>query len=344
MNASNFLLKTIIAVLLAALAGHPIAHAQSKKIRIRIESDSAFHKRTQNSIIITAKRDSINLDSVMKKMEISIKKIEDQLNEIEDIQIEIEMDENDTDTFRINLPQSPKITKIEPVTREFHHYIGFLYVQQNPSDVQTQTTTGGVITNGMPELNTAKSLHYGLEQLWGLNLIKGKLRFFTGLRYDVYNFRFQSNFVRLTENAPEFQAITVGGPTVDPIPMEKSKLVANYIGVPIGIGWQSSPGRWETSESDGSNTSYNETPKFSIKAGVHTGYRISAHTKIKESGGNTTKQYDDFNLNNFIIAPFINFEYEDLGVYMRYPLTNMLKTGQGADSQCLQFGITLKFS
>jgi hypothetical protein len=344
MNASNILLKTIIAVLLAALAGHPIAHAQSKKIRIRIESDSAFHKRTQNSIIITAKRDSINLDSVMKKMEISIKKIEDQLNEIEDIQIEIEMDENDTDTFRINLPQSPKITKIEPVTREFHHYIGFLYVQQNPSDVQTQTTTGGVITNGMPELNTAKSLHYGLEQLWGLNLIKGKLRFFTGLRYDVYNFRFQSNFVRLTENAPEFQAITVGGPTVDPIPMEKSKLVANYIGVPIGIGWQSSPGRWETSESDGSNTSYNETPKFSIKAGVHTGYRISAHTKIKESGGNTTKQYDDFNLNNFIIAPFINFEYEDLGVYMRYPLTKMLKTGQGANSQCLQFGITLKFS
>jgi len=343
MNASNILLKTIIAVLLAVLAGHPIAHAQSKKIRIRIESDSAFHKRTQNSIIITAKRDSINLDSVMKKMEISIKKIEDQLNEIEDIQIEIEMDENDTDTFRINLPQSPKITKIEPVTREFHHYIGFLYVQQNP-DFKTQTTPGGVMTNGMPELNTAKSLHYGLEQLWGLNLIKGKLRFFTGLRYDVYNFRFQSNFVRLTENAPEFQAITVGGPTVDPIPMEKSKLVANYIGVPIAIGYQSSPGRWETSESDGSNTSYNETPKFSIKAGVHTGYLLSSHAKLKESGGNTTKQYDDFNLNNFIIAPFINFEYEDLGVYMRYPLTHIFKTGQGANSQCLQFGITLKFT
>ncbi len=291
MNASNILLKTIIAVLLAALAGHPIAKAQSKKIIIRIESDSTIN-----------------------------------------------------DTFRINLPQSPKITRIEPVTREFHHYMGFLYVQQNPSDVKTQTNPYGVITNGMPELNTAKSLHYGLEQLWGLNLIKGKLRFFTGLRYDAYNFRFQSNFVRLTENAPEFQAITVGGPTIDPIPMEKSKLVANYIGVPIAIGWQSSPGRWETSESDGSNTSYNETPKFSIKAGVHTGYLLSSHAKLKESGGNTTKQYDDFNLNNFIIAPFINFEYEDLGVYMRYPTTNIFKTGQGANSQCLQFGITLKLT
>jgi hypothetical protein len=217
-------------------------------------------------------------------------------------------------------------------------------VQQNPADVNTQATTGGPVTNGMPELNAAKSLHYGLEQLWGLNLIKGKLRFFTGLRYDVYNYRFQSNFVRLTENAPEFQAITVGGPTVDPIPMEKSKLVANYIGVPLAIGWQSNPSRWETSESDGSITSYNETPKFSIKAGVHTGYLISSHAKLKESGGNTTKQYDDFNLNNFIVAPFINLEYEDVGLYLRYPLTNMFKSKQGANSQCLQFGITLKFT
>lgn len=326
MNATNFLLKTIIAVLLAALAGHPIAHAQTKKSRIRIESPSAFHKRTQNSVIIADKHDSIALE------------------------LEILSNEKDTfrfsipQTFRLSLPQAPKISKIEPVIREFHHYFGFLYVQQNPADVNTQATTGGPITNGMPELNAAKSLHYGLEQLWGLNLIKGKLRFFTGLRYDVYNYRFQSNFVRLTENAPEFQAITVGGPTVDPIPMEKSKLVANYIGIPLAIGWQSNPSRWETSESDGSTTSYNETPKFSIKAGIHTGYLISSHAKLKESGGNITKQYDDFNLNNFIVAPFINLEYEDLGLYMRYPLTNMFKTGQGANSQCLQFGITLKFT
>lgn len=331
MNAPNFLLKTIIAVLLAALAGHPIAHAQTKKIIIRIDADST-------------QRDSIALDSLLKKMENSMKKMESQLNRMNDIHVEIEMNETDIDTFRINLSQTPHITRIEPVNREFHHYIGFLYVQQNPSDVKTQTNPGGVMTNGMPELNTAKSLHYGLEQLWGLNLIKGKLRFFTGLRYDVYNFRFQSNFVRLTENAPEFQAITVGGPSVDQIPMEKSKLVANYIGVPIAIGYQSSPGRWETSESNGNNTSYNETPKFSIKAGVHTGYLISSHAKLKESGGNTTKQYDDFNLNNFIIAPFVNFEYEDVGVYMRYPLTHIFKTGQGANSQCLQFGITLKFT
>lgn len=64
MNASNFLLKTIIAVLLAALAGHPIAHAQTKKIIIRIDADSTIH-----------------------------------------------------DTFSINLPQAPKISKIEPVIR-----------------------------------------------------------------------------------------------------------------------------------------------------------------------------------------------------------------------------------
>ena len=91
--------------------------------------------------------------------------------------------------------------------------------------------------------------------------------------------------------------------------------------------------------------SYDEIGEITgLKAGVHTLYLLSSHAKLKESGGNTTKQYDDFNLNNFIIAPFINLEYEDVGLYMRYPLTNMFKTGQGANSQCLQFGITLKLT
>ena len=327
----NIIIKTLIAVLLATLAGHPIAKAQTKKIIIRIESDSA-------------KRDSIALDSMMKKMEISLKKIESKLDKLENIEMEIQVDERDIDTWTINAPRIVSRTRIEPITQEFHHNIGFLYVEQNPSAVNTQTTAGGVITNGMPELNAAKSLHYGLEQLWGLNLIKGKLRLFTGLRYDLYNFRFQSNFVRLTENATEFQAITVGGPNVDPIPMDKSKLVANYIGIPVAIGYQSNPGHWRTSYSDGSSTDFSETPKFAIKAGIHTGYRVSSHAKLKESGGNTTKQYDDFNLNNFIVAPFIQLEYEDVGLYMRYPITHIFKKGQGAEGQCIQLGITLKFT
>ena len=72
----NMIIKTLIAVLLAALAGHPIAKAQTKKIIIRIESDSA-------------KRDSIALDSMMKKMEISLKKIESKLDKLENIEMEI---------------------------------------------------------------------------------------------------------------------------------------------------------------------------------------------------------------------------------------------------------------
>ena len=139
-------------------------------------------------------------------------------------------------------------------------------------------------------------------------------------------------------------SITVGGATVDPIPMDKSKLVANYIGIPLAIGYQSNPGHWLTSYSDGSSTDFSETPKFAIKAGIHTGYRVSSHAKLKESGGNTTKQYDDFNLNNFIVAPFIQLEYEDVGLYMRYPITHIFKKGQGAEGQCIQMGITLKFT
>ena len=77
---------------------------------------------------------------------------------------------------------------------------------------------------------------------------------------------------------------------------------------------------------------------------AHTGYLVSAHVKLKESRGHTTKRYDDFNLNNFILSPFLNEEYKDVGLYVRYLLTNIFKARQGANSQCLQFGIALKFT
>ncbi|MEY2870740.1 MAG: hypothetical protein RLZZ146_663, partial [Bacteroidota bacterium] len=55
-------------------------------------------------------------------------------------------------------------------------------------------------------------------------------------------------------------------------------------------------------------------------------------------------QFDDFNMNDFYLSPFVNVSYGDMGLYMRYPLTNLFKNGQGANTQAIQFGITLKMS
>jgi hypothetical protein len=230
------------------------------------------------------------------------------------------------DTFRM-VKRRRRITKA--TIEETKQYWGYNSQIIDEASMKTVPTTIGDQSNYLPELNNAKSIHWGIEQQWGFNLIRGKVRVFTGIRYDIHNYRFQNNFTRLTQDQPEFTAVEIGGPLIDPIPVEKSKLVVNYIGVPVSLGFQDKPG---------------DNSKFSAKVGVHAGYRVRTHTKIKQTGGNVEKQFDDFNMNDFYLSPFVNVSYGDMGLYMRYPLTNLFKNGQGANTQAIQFGITLKMS
>lgn len=45
--------------------------------------------------------------------------------------------------------------------------------------------------NSMPELDASKSLQIGFEHSWGVNLIKGKVRAWFGITYDIQNYRFK---------------------------------------------------------------------------------------------------------------------------------------------------------
>jgi hypothetical protein len=245
--------------------------------------------------------------------------------EIKDGINEVEIEIIERDTYRmVKRKRKPKAT-----IEETRQYWGYNTQIINDSEMKTMSTAMGKQSNYLPELNNAKSVHFGIEQQWGFNLIRGKVRVFTGIRYDIHNYRFQNNYTRLIQDQPEFTAVEVGGPLIDPIPVEKSKVVSNYIGIPVSLGFQDKPG---------------DNSKFSAKVGVHAGYRVRTHTKIKQSGGNVEKQFDDFNMNDFYLSPFVNVNYGDMGLYMRYPLTNLFKSGQGASTQSVQFGITLKMS
>jgi hypothetical protein len=229
------------------------------------------------------------------------------------------------DTYRmVKRKRKPKAT-----IEETRQYWGYNSQIIDEASMKTISTAMGGQSNYLPELNNAKSVHWGIEQQWGFNLIRGKVRVFTGIRYDIHNYRFQNPYTRLTQDQPEFTAVEIGGPLIDPIPVDKSKVVVNYIGIPVSLGFQDKPG---------------DNSKFSAKVGVHAGYRVRTHTKIKQSNGNVEKQFDDFNMNDFYLSPFVNVNYGDMGLYMRYPLTNLFKDGQGANTQSVQFGITLKMS
>jgi hypothetical protein len=299
--------KTIITTLLALLSGAPFLKAQT------IDTTSA-----DTLISIT--------DSLVWEL---AKEIKTELKE-KNSPLAILMDSEsmmviERDTYRmVKRKRKPKAT-----IEETRQYWGYNSQIIDEASMKTMSTAMGDQSNYLPELNNAKSVHWGIEQQWGFNLIRGKVRVFTGIRYDIHNYRFQNPYTRLTQDQPEFTATEIGGPLVDPIPVDKSKVVVNYIGIPISLGFQDKPG---------------DHSKFSAKVGVHAGYRVRTHTKIKQSNGNVEKQFDDFNMNDFYLSPFVNVNYGDMGLYMRYPLTNLFKDGQGANTQSVQFGITLKMS
>jgi hypothetical protein len=299
--------KTIIATLLALLSGAPFLKAQT------IDTTSA-----DTLISIT--------DSLVWEL---AKEIKTELKE-KNSPLAILMDSEsmmviERDTYRmVKRKRKPKAT-----IEETRQYWGYNSQIIDEASMKTISTAMGGQSNYLPELNNAKSVHWGIEQQWGFNLIRGKVRVFTGIRYDIHNYRFQNPYTRLTQDQPEFTAVEIGGPLIDPIPVDKSKVVVNYIGIPVSLGFQDKPG---------------DHSKFSAKVGVHAGYRVRTHTKIKQSNGNVEKQFDDFNMNDFYLSPFVNVNYGDMGLYMRYPLTNLFKDGQGANTQSVQFGITLKMS
>ena len=299
--------KTIIATLLALLSGAPFLKAQT------MDTTSVDTLISITDSLVWKIVDEIKTDNKIQNPVINVILSSDDIRVVEG------------DTYRmVKRKRKPKAT-----IEETRQYWGYNTQMINESEMKTNPTQMGDQSNFLPELNNAKSIHFGIEQQWGFNLIRGKVRVFTGIRYDIHNYRFQNPYTRLIQDQPEFTAVEVGGPLIDPVPVDKSKVVVNYIGVPVSLGFQDKPG---------------DNSKFSAKVGVHAGYRVRTHTKIKQSGGNVEKQFDDFNMNDFYLSPFVNVNYGDMGLYMRYPLTNLFKNGQGASTQSVQFGITLKMS
>jgi hypothetical protein len=108
----------------------------------------------------------------------------------------------------------------------------------------------------------------------------------------------------------------------------KSKIVVNYIGIPISFGYQS-----KAKEAD---------EGFRFRAGLLAGYWVRTHTKVKLDNDKTTKDFDDFNMNDFMITPFVQMSYNDIGLYFRYNTSQLIKDNQGPRYTGMQFGLVFQ--
>ncbi len=201
-------------------------------------------------------------------------------------------------------------------------HLGLGYLLLQPLLQPTTLPTSG---NYMPELNNSKSIHFYIDYLKGLNLIKGKIRLWIGVTYDISNYRFRNNNVRLTPNTDEFNFI-LQDPSVEQA--DKSKLVTNYLGIPVLLGFQN----------------HAQNPTFKISVGAQAGYLVRSHTKYRTENGNKTKKFDDFNMSDIAVHPVFNLTWESFTFYAKYALTNLFKKDQGLDQKNMMFGLALNIN
>jgi hypothetical protein len=162
----------------------------------------------------------------------------------------------------------------------------------------------------MPELNNAKTLNIGFDGMWGLNLYKGNVRLWCGISYDFYNYRFQNNAIRIDPNQADFKYRFADANDPNELNPEKSKLVSEYIGIPLAISFENA--KWDAS-------------KVRLMIGVKGGYLMNAYTKVKYYDDRVTKNYDDFNLNEIVVHPFFRFQWNHWSLYGKYSITALTR-------------------
>jgi hypothetical protein len=180
--------------------------------------------------------------------------------------------------------------------------------------LQMQNFTGPSTTvmryDEMPELNNAKTLNIGFDGMWGLNLYKGNVRLWCGISYDFYNYRFQNNAIRIDPNQADFKYRFADANDPNELNPEKSKLVSEYIGIPLAISFENA--KWDAS-------------KVRLMIGVKGGYLMNAYTKVKYYDDRITKNYDDFHLNELVVHPFFRFQWNHWSLYGKYSITALTR-------------------
>ena len=179
--------------------------------------------------------------------------------------------------------------------------------------------------NQMPEIKRSGSDHIAVESLWGFNLIAGRIRLYSGIRYDNYDYNFQNAATILQESSPVFTNLTLKSNFVPDPQQIQSKLSTHYVAVPLAIGIEPR----------------NPSNGIHIRAGINNQFLVNSYLRTRFKDKSKNKIVDDFNLNDFLFSPFVHVEYGDIGIDVNYSLNNLFKTGQAFGTRLLTIGVSL---
>ncbi|MDY0101969.1 MAG: DUF2807 domain-containing protein [Lentimicrobium sp.] len=157
------------------------------------------------------------------------------------------------------------------------------------------------------------------------NLIANHLGLTTGLGFEWNNYRFDNNVVLVKEGNDLIDAYDF-----NPANYTKSKLVVNYLNLPIMFEYQTNR--------------FSKKNSFHLGAGIQTGLRIGSHTKrVFQDDGRKKKDKDpgDYNLNPFKYDAMVRIGWGKINLHANYSLNTLFKNNQGPELYPFTVGISL---
>jgi hypothetical protein len=169
-------------------------------------------------------------------------------------------------------------------------------------------------------LNQGKSWEIGLNCYeFDISLYKSVVGLISGMGLSFNDYKFENRYTiqRTAER------------TV-PVPLEytsldKTKLSVSYLNVPLLIEFQI-----PVNEKEG---------KLYLNAGFVGGVKLGSHTKVKHDG-TKDKDRSGFNINSFKYDACVRIGYKDIGLFAKYSLTPLFKTGKGPELTPFTIGIS----
>jgi len=200
------------------------------------------------------------------------------------------------------------------------------------------------------DLRMEKSLVVNMN-IWDQNfaLTKNKkFGFLTGIGFSSHNYRFREQTTLTSDSSTLVGFIDKG------ISERKSKLVINYLTIPLIFEWQ-------TNE-------YCKANSFHFGAGVVFGIRFSSHTKkyfeefnkeyyltwynpdtdkyedkwkATSPGKSISKDFDDFHLNPFKLSGTVRVGWGFVNLFANYSFTTLFRENKGPELYPFEVGLSL---
>lgn len=171
---------------------------------------------------------------------------------------------------------------------------------------QSSGFVGSGVGKDQLKLRTGKSINVNIWMfMQKLNMIKHVVNLKYGLGLELNNYRFKEEQIRFSKNPTTI--------TIDPSlkDIEKNKLAADYITVPLMLNFNLTPG---------------QNKGFGFSAGVSAGFLYDAREKIKDNG-KKTKLHDDFDLEKWKLSYVGELNVGPVKLYGSYAMKNMWSKG-----------------